>query len=291
VHLAFYNPLDWSRLIHFLRRDHRKILVVDAAVAFVGGAGLTDDFDPQVKAPLNWRETMVEVRGPVAQDWTQALLNNWHKVVAESLVPRSFTALAAQPHTDSPGQCGRVVLSSFDGRRDVRRALTVRFRSAQRRLWLATAYFVPSWKIRRLLRRAASRGVDVRVLVPGPTVDHPAVRHAGRRFFGRLLHSGVRIYEYQPRFFHAKTVLCDDWASIGSSNVDRWNLRWNLEANQEVDDTQFAEAVAAMFARDLAASEEIDYQQWRTRSWLSRLQESFWGWIDRVVDRRLQRHD
>jgi len=139
------------------------------------------------------------------------------------------------------------------------------------------------------LRAAAKRGVDVRLLLPGPHTDHPAVRHAGRRFYRRLLHAGVRIYEYQPRFQHAKLALIDDWVTVGSSNLDRWNLRWNLEASQEIDAPDLAAATTELFVTDFGASQEYHAHTWGRRSWWSRVAEHFWGAVDRWVDRQARR--
>lgn len=283
VRMNFYNPLQLPRLWRFLRRDHRKILVVDQDVAFVGGVGLSDDFDPIVRGSAAWRETVVECQGPVVQDWWRAFANNLAQVTDQSIVVPSGEVGARG------NQRGRVVLSAAQGRTEVRRAAVNRIRNAVQRVWLATAYFVPSWKIRRALRRAARRGVDVRLVLPGPHVDHPAVRHAGRRYYGRLLRSGVRIFEYQPRFFHAKTLICDDWVSIGSANVDRWNLRWNLEANQEIEDAGFALEVVEQFARDLSCSTEMTHMRWHRRGVMAKSLELFWGTIDRLIDRWLRR--
>jgi phosphatidylserine/phosphatidylglycerophosphate/cardiolipin synthase-like enzyme len=175
---------------------------------------------------------------------------------------------------------GRVTVTSALARQEIKRSLYSRARHAQQRLWIATAYFVPSRKLRRVLADADRRGVDVRLLLPGAYTDHPGVRHAGRRFYEGLLQAGVRIFEYQPRFLHAKTVLCDDWVSIGSSNLDRWNLRWNLEANQEVDDATFAQAVQSMFEEDFRQSVECRYEDWRRRPWYARWRERWWGRVD-----------
>ena len=142
------------------------------------------------------------------------------------------------------------------------------------------AYFVPSWKLRRALRRAARQGADVRLLLPGPETDHPAVRIAGQRYYTSLLKSDIRIFEYQPRVLHSKALICDQWVSIGSSNFDRWNLRWNLEANQAVDDEQFAEEVARMFVDDFADSAEIKLESWRRRPGYRKWRERFWGRVD-----------
>jgi phosphatidylserine/phosphatidylglycerophosphate/cardiolipin synthase-like enzyme len=148
-----------------------------------------------------------------------------------------------------------------------------------------SAYFVPARRFRAALGRAARRGVDVRLLTPGARTDHPWVRYASRRFYARMLRGGVGIYEYQPHMLHGKVIVCDDWVSIGSSNLDRWSLRWNLEANQEVADRRFADTVAALFERDFLASRLISRRHWGERAWLDRLRESIAGALDRQLDR------
>jgi len=177
-------------------------------------------------------------------------------------------------------QWGRVNYSRGLLYPEISRAVINRIRKAQRRVWLATAYFVPSMKLRRILRRAAKQGVDVRLLVAGDRTDHPAVRHAGQRFYRRLLRHGVRIFEFHPRFTHSKVLLCDEWTSIGSSNLDRWTLRWNLEANQEIEDVAFAHQVGAMLEEDFTKSHERLFSEWTGRPWYQRWKERFWGWVD-----------
>jgi cardiolipin synthase A/B len=160
-----------------------------------------------------------------------------------------------------------------------------RIDAAASRAWIMSAYFVPSRRFRKALRRAARRGVDVRLLLPGARTDHPWVRYAARRFYGKMLRNGVQIYEYQPQMLHAKVILCDDWVSVGSSNLDRWSLRWNLEANQEVADTAFADSVAQLFRDDCRRSLPISRRHWHRRAWFDRLRESIAGALDRHLDR------
>jgi len=283
IALAFYNPLRTTQLLRNFFRDHRKLVLVDGNVAFTGGAGIADEFDPPQHPEQAWRETLIEIQGPVVQDWQELFLDVWNR--------RQRTPVWLPPAGFSPAgnQRGRVTVTRGPIGQEIKRSLLNRLRSARVRVWITTAYFIPPWKIRRALKRAVHRGVDVRLLLPGPVTDHPAVRHAGRRFYDQLLPHKVRIFEYQPRFLHAKTTLCDNWVSIGSSNVDRWNLRWNREGNQEVDDAAFAETVAAMFREDFAHSAEISPAQWPTRGLQARALEWFWGRIDRLLDRRLPR--
>lgn len=288
VDLEFYNPLRTRKLIGNMFRDHRKLLIVDGVVAYVSGAGLTDEFDDPDHPQRSWRESAVEIRGPVLGDWQELYQRVWDRHAAAPL-----TLPASRSSAQSDDMPGRVVPSRSLRVQDIRRSLYRWVTRAEHRVWLATAYFVPSRKLLRSLRRAALRGVDVRLLVPGRHTDHPAIRHAGRRFYLSLLRHGVRIFEYQPRFLHTKALLCDQWVSLGSSNFDRWNLRWNLEANQEVHDSRFAQTVTAMFEEDFRQSNEIDAARWRRRSWVWRWRERLWGrvdhWLERLGRRRSSR--
>jgi cardiolipin synthase len=284
---AYFNPLPsysilynlyrilWHRTTHGLHRNHRKLLLVDGRLAYTGGTGITDAVEPPHAPQLRWRETMVEIQGPVVGDWQQLFTETWHNAGAAGLrLPR------VTPVATGDDQRGRVTINEARRRIGMQWSLNEHLQGAGQRIWFATAYFVPSWSIRRKLKRAARAGIDVRLLLPGPITDHPGARYVSRRYYGRLLRNAVRIYEYTPRFFHAKTVLCDDWVSIGSSNYDRWNLQWNLEANQEIDDPLLASTVAAMFVKDFDSSREYTGEEWRRRSWRSRALEWFWRQVE-----------
>jgi phosphatidylserine/phosphatidylglycerophosphate/cardiolipin synthase-like enzyme len=182
------------------------------------------------------------------------------------------------------------VLSEAWYRSELANAVAQRIGGANKRVWIMSAYFVPSRRFRKALRRAARRAVDVRLVVPGPLTDHPWVRHAARRFYGKLLRNGVRIFEFQPRVLHGKMSICDDWASVGSSNLDRWSFKWNLEANQEIDSAAFSAAAAAVFEKDCGQSLELDRQRWRKRAWMDRLQERVAGTLDRWLYRWRRPH-
>ncbi len=238
--LAFYNEPRWSSLASLFLRDHRKLLTVDGRIGFTGGAGLTDVFSPDARPDSFWWDCMVEMRGPVLNDWHLLFAGTWRRCL--------HSKLDVAPHRSEPllpGEPGRVVASAGLGRKDLGRSVVRRVRTANRRVWLATAYFWPSIRLRRALRRAARRGVNVRLVLTGPHTDTPIVRSVGRLFYKRLLVNRVVIYEYQQRFLHGKLILCDDWASIGSSNLDRWGALWNLDANQEVESPAFASQVQA----------------------------------------------
>ncbi len=285
IQLVFYNPTSLRKLYQNLFRDHRKLLLVDNKLAFVGGAGLSDDFMQPSHSVLNWHEVMLQVEGPVIQDWFDLFSRTWQLA---SLSPCPVSA--SPPPVMTEDQLGRVSIAEGFGRQEINRSLIKRCRGAERRIWISTPYFIISRKLRHILRRAARHGIDVRVLVPGPISDHPWVSHASRGYYTRLLRQGVRIFEYQPRFLHAKIQLCDNWVSIGSSNLDRWNQHWNLDANQEVDDPQFAARIETLFLKNFAQSVEIRFQDWLIRSRWQRLREWFWGRFVHLLELVGRRH-
>ncbi|HEC18755.1 MAG TPA: phosphatidylserine/phosphatidylglycerophosphate/cardiolipin synthase family protein [Gammaproteobacteria bacterium] len=295
--LAMYNPLHYGRLRRSLFRDHRKLLVVDGRVAFVSGVGLTDEFDPLSCPEDFWHDVAVQAQGPVLRDWQIIFQANWHYWARQSLPevkPPEMQLLSDKQMVpaDAFHQKGRVSGGRYFGAAGIQRSFVKHARHATERVWMMTAYFVPPRSLLRALRNAARHGVDVRLVLPGPKTDHPAVRYAGHRFYYSLLRAGVRIYEYQPRFVHAKVMLCDDWVSLGSCNADRWNLRWNLEANQEVLAEEFALRVRALFMEDMAQSKECHIQDWQRRPSYWRVSEWFWGnvaqWLD-TLSVRLRR--
>ena len=287
IRAVYYNPLAshswlynlykifWHHVYRGLYRDHRKLLLIDGEVAFTGGTGVVDQFDPPRHPEKRWRETMAEIHGPVLEDWQELFVEAWNRHTRDSLaLPRVEVDAAGN------GQQGRVTINEAHGWRGMRRSLIHQINQAEHKVWFATAYFVPAWNLRRALKRAARKGVDIRMLLPGPITDHPGARHAGRRYYRRLLNNGVRIFEYQPRFLHAKTVLCDDWVAIGSSNYDRWNLQWNLEATQEIHDQDLAARVEQIFEQDFLHCREYTYEDWCHRNWRLRLMEWFWRRVE-----------
>ncbi len=279
IELIFHNPLCFLKLKQNLFRTHRKYLIVDDKKAFIGGVGITDAF-----AGINaWRETVVEVSGRVVLDW-HTLFNKSITYWSETIkVPE-----VSEPHALTGDVSGRVVYTTTNSEhQEIKKALLIRIGHSQRDIWLATAYFIPTRKTRKALRKAAMKGRDVRLLLPGPITDHPAVRYASRRYYARLLRFGVQIFEYQGRFTHTKMVVVDDWFTIGSSNMDRWNFRWNLEANQEVEDANTTLRARSILLNDFRNSHQITYEEWRNRSSIQRIKEWFWGKVDLWLARRL----
>jgi len=284
VDLVFFNVPRWRAFPRMFVRDHRKLLVVDGTAGFTGGAGLTDVFSPDVQPDSSWSDCMVEIAGPVLDDWHALFARTWKRCAHRELDVVRQPSAALQP-----GERGRVAASAGLGTKEVGRSVIKRVRKAKIRVWIATAYFWPSNRLRRALRRAARRGVDVRLLLPSARTDAPVARGVGRLFYARLLSSGVAIYEYQPSFLHAKLVLCDDWVSIGSSNLDRWEILWNLDANQEIDSPAFARQVEGTFVqifdRSVVLRDASDVERpWSALLWRL-LARAILAWSTRAVSR------
>nr|WP_298412379.1 phospholipase D-like domain-containing protein [uncultured Halomonas sp.] len=284
VTLRFFNPLAWRGLSQNLTRDHRKLLVIDGQLAFTGGFGATDEFLE------TWFEIAVRIEGPVVNDWVKLFLYLWNSSLTRGEARNHSTRrlntqrirqdATKTPPVAEPGMRGRVVWGQGYRYQAIRFSLQHQIAHARQRIWICTPYFVPTLSLRRRLARAARRGVDVRLLLPGESHDHPGVRYAGQRFYGRLLRAGVRIFEHQPMFIHAKFSLVDEWVSVGSCNFDHWSLQWNLEANQEIQDAGFASQIATLFEQRFARSHEILPQQWKRRSWWQRIREGVYGTLD-----------
>lgn len=293
VILRFYNPIRLRRGIRNFYRDHRKLLLVDKVLAVVGGTGVTDEFWEPSRETSQWHEVMVEITGPMVIDW-QALFDrqfhaNPQRTAWRPVENFGLTHLPDMPVTGHG--LGRVAYADSRQHRDILQSLVRALNSGQKRVWLATPYFLPTWKVRRSLRRAAARGVDVRLLLTGPRTDHSSVRYAGHRYYPKLLRGGVKIFEYQPSFLHLKMVLIDDWVSIGSCNFDHWNLRFNLEANLEALDPALTRDVVASFDKDFALSTEITLKAWKSRPLWRRVKQRIWGWVDGIVVRLLIRRE
>ncbi|WP_434708070.1 phosphatidylserine/phosphatidylglycerophosphate/cardiolipin synthase family protein [Pseudomonas sp. R1-1] len=291
VELRFYNRLSWRRWVGNFYRDHRKLLLVDQCLAVVGGTGVTDEFWTPGEDASEWHEVMVQISGPLVIDWQLLFDRQWiANRYRRAWRPAAHFGLPRLPRVPDKGEgMGRVAYADARQHRDILQSLFRALNSGQKRIWMATPYFLPTWKIRRSLRKAAARGVDVRLLLTGPRTDHPSVRYAGHRYYPRLLKAGVQIFEYQPCFLHLKMVLVDEWVSIGSCNFDHWNLRFNLEANLEALDPSLTAAVEASFVRDFGLSQLVSLEEWQRRPLWRRVKQRVWGWVDRLVVNILDR--
>lgn len=287
VSLQFYNPIAWYKGARNLHRDHRKVLIFDHQIACIGGFGFTDEFciaSDNEQTP--WHEQMLVVKGGILADWQSLFEQIWQQADKPK---RKMLGLSKRKHSTLPlreaaSGLGRVAFSASRNNRDLLLPLITRIRHAQTRVWFSTPYFVPPRVLRIALTHAAQRGIDVRLQVCGNFTDLPGVRYAGQIYYAKLLRAGVKIFEYQPRFSHLKSVLIDQWGSLGSCNFDHWTLHWNLEANQNSLDPTLAKVMQQCFERDFTESTQLTPQGWRQLPLFYRLKIWFWGRVKRMAD-------
>lgn len=284
INIQIYNPIQLTKLFKNLHRNHRKLLLIDGNSAFVGGAGISDSFayghDHLFTSKSAWRETMLKVQGECVQDWHALFTDTWNlqsKIKIDSFAATNNKIASSQ-------STGKVLGSATENQNFIQQSLVNAIKKAKRDVWIVTPYFVPSLKLRRTLRAAARRGLDVHIMLPSQHTDNAWVRRFGQRFYLPLLVSGIKIYEYQHRFMHQKIALCDDWISMGSSNFDRWSFRWNLEANQEIVASEFAHQIRNMLQQDLTQCQQITLDFWKQRKHLAKTMDYIITIIDRWAD-------
>lgn len=263
ANVSLFRAPGWYELNKLNNRMHRRVLVLDGRIGFVGGVGIAEEWTGDCEDQDHWRETHLRIEGPVVRDILGGFLENWAEATGGLLASRHFPEL--RPHRN--GTSVLVVRSSPGGTgKELEGLFFTAIAGAKRRLWLTTAYFAPRKAFVDALADAARREVDVQIIVNGPHIDKEVVRKAGRRSYEELMEAGVRIFEYQQSLLHAKVLLVDDdWVTIGSANFDNRSFAINEEINVFFQHAEVAAELSEHFANDLAASKEIDLEAWRNR--------------------------
>jgi cardiolipin synthase A/B len=277
--VAWFRPLRWYTLNKLNNRTHRRILVVDGRIGFTGGVGIADEWMGNCEDPQHWRETHIRLEGPAVQDLSGAFLEHWSEATDCILMN-----LPEIPRKEG-GVCVHVTRSSAakDGT-DLEKLVYTAIAGSRQRLWLTTGYFVPRQAFVDALIAAVNRGVDVRILVNGPHSHREVARQAGQTYFTQLLEGGVRIFEYQKTFLHAKTLVIDDsWVTIGTNNFNNRSFMLNDEITVSVWDNDSAAELARHFLDDLDASIELDLEGWLKRPLAKRLYERATALIKREL--------
>lgn len=243
-------------------RDHRKILVVDRTIGYVGGYNIGSLYETQ------WRDTHIRVDGPAAWELSNAFIDFWnHYRQGEAPAlddegtpqwdPRIEAHLNAPSHLLFP----------------VRGMYLDAINRASQRIWITQGYFIPDADLLDAFIAAANRGVDVRVIMPAAS-NHVIADWLARGYFSELLSSGVRLFQYRDAMVHAKTVVVDgQWCSVGTANIDRLSLRGNFEVNLGIYDVPQAQHLERVFTNDLENCDELTTAEWRQRGPLTRFSE------------------
>jgi cardiolipin synthase A/B len=276
------NPKTW-RVNH---RDHRKQLVIDGRMAFIGGVNISDSYSsaPSGKPATGrqrpaatddeegWRDTHLQIEGPVVAEFQRLFLDTWTRQADAPPTPRHYYP--------EPSAQGDEIVRAIGSRADedaspIYMTLVSAITRAETEVHLTVAYFGPDRPLLKALTGAAQRGVAVKLVLPSYT-DSWAIFHLGRSHYTRLLRAGVEIHERHGAVMHAKTAVIDGvWSTIGSSNLDWRSFVHNDEINAVVLSVAFAAQMDAMFVADVAESEQILLAEWRRRSWWLRIKERF----------------
>ena len=282
VRVLEFNPVNPCKVLKgkewaLSHRDHRKILVVDGAIAFTGGVNISGVYSGssagrfrREKKDEPWRDTHIRIEGPAALRLQWLFMKTWERQKGPKLPGGDYF-----PYVEQAGNTLVRVVGSLPG--ESNRLIFMMYISAithaENSIYLTTPYFVPDDQMLKALTDAAARGVDVKILLPGFS-DSALVFYASRHYYSRLLKAGVQLFERRGGMLHAKTAVIDDvWSTVGSSNLDNESFLTNDEANAVILGRDFADSMQAMFERDLEESDQITPEEWEKRSFGNRLKE------------------
>jgi cardiolipin synthase len=277
--IRWVNPLLSFQIEEINYRTHRKALVVDGDVAFVGGMGIADQWARDQKDFPMWRDTMVEIHGPAVDDVEAAFNQNWIVVAGE--VEPVVEAASAPP--SGPGRSIVVWSSPQTGANELKILYLLAIAAARHSIDIESPYLIVDESSRWSLEEARRRGVRVRLLVEGDKTDAKTVKYASRSDYEWMLEDGVEIAEYQPAMLHTKAMVVDGLLSIvGSANFDNRSLELNDELNVAVFDRGLAARLTQDFDGDLKKSKKLDLQSWRSRPLPERARERVWSYFGEV---------
>jgi cardiolipin synthase A/B len=274
--VALFNSPTWYSLEEVNYRTHRKILVVDGNIGFTGGAGVDDQWKGNARNKDEWRDTQIEVRGPLARLLEGGFYENFIET-AGAIAPVLDDYV---PGKNAEGASFLVRSSPTGGSNDLKRLYLLAIASAKRSLDITTPYFVPDESTLWSLQDAVRRGVRVRLLVEGEITDAMPVKYASRYYYDQLLSLGLEIHEYAPTMMHTKVLVVDGiWSMFGSANFDNRSLELNDELNVAVTSRDLAARLLQDMEQDLKVSRRLDLETWRQRSLLMKTREHFWSYF------------
>jgi cardiolipin synthase len=292
IRIMASRPFKWTNPLHYVHRDHRKLIIIDMKKAFTGGLNIANEYSGfHVKhKESSWRDTGILLDGPIAGELFKNFAKSWYAWGGEKIeYPHCYAKRLHDEKQESllefsdlwKHRGGLLTMPIFSdsakGRRKMRRLLYYSINHAQKSINLTTAYFIPSWRMIETLVNAVKRGVKVRLLVPDIS-DVPAASYAGRAFFMKLLNAGVDIHTYLGQILHAKTYVFDDcWSIIGSTNLDFQSFRYNDEGNVGILDKGFASNLINIFEEDIKNSQKIEPESWKNRPFFDKLKEHFFS--------------
>jgi cardiolipin synthase A/B len=277
--VATFNPPHWYKLEELNYRSHRKILVVDGEIGFIGGAGIADQFAGHAQDRDHWRETQIRMRGPIVRLLEAAFYENFSEVHGP-VIP---VVNGPSPSTDASGPSVVIRSSPSGGSNDLKRLYLLAVASARRSLDITSPYFVTDESTMWALEDAVTRGVRIRILVEGDITDARPVKYSSRNSYDRLLQLGIEIHEYQPTMLHTKALVVDGiYCIAGSANFDNRSFELNDELNIGASSPDLARRLLEDFHVDLGKSKRLTLEAWRQRPMLDNVREHFWSYFAEI---------
>jgi cardiolipin synthase len=264
VKIALFHPFQIQDIGLFNNRTHRKLAIFDGRVGYVFGHGMAEEWTGHGQDDKHWRDTGVRIEGPVVNSIQAVFAENWVEqtsevIVGEKYFPRLPSSGGVRAHMTASSPQGGV------SRLEMLFKLAIS--AARKELVVQNPYFIPDGEIVGLLKRAAKRGVKIRIMLPGNATDSSVVRHAGHRRYEDLLQQGIEIYEMQGTLNHQKIMVVDGlWSFVGSTNFDDRSLDINDEASVGLIDPGVADQLRGAFQQDLPRCKRINLEEWRKRS-------------------------
>jgi cardiolipin synthase A/B len=253
VEIVKYHSVFWPDPRRYNKRTHRKLLIIDGRIAFIGGAGIADQWTGNAESPQHWRDNHYKVMGPVVAQLQASFISNWIKTRGNVLHGDDYF-----PPLQDSGSLEAQAVRSGAHYENLDLLYLLAIASAKKSLRIENAYFLPDDLTRKELVEAAKRGAKVEIIVPGKKIDQKLVRAASKRHWPELIKAGIKIYEYQPTMVHVKLMIVDDkFVSVGSGNFDNRSIRLNDEANLDVLDSDFAAQQTRLFEMDKKQSREM----------------------------------
>jgi cardiolipin synthase len=262
--VRYFRPPDPRHPFRAAHRTHRKVMICDEVVGFTGGVGIADEWLGDGRSEGCWRDTHVRLRGPAVAGLRSAFLDNW--VETDPVLFDAAFDEFPEHHAEGDAAVQIIKGTAEPGWNDISMTMRSLIELSGRRLRLTTAYFVPDDDLILRLCRAAQRGVDIQILLPGPGADKRFVQLAGEADYCRLLDEGIKVWCYQPSMLHAKILTIDGNVSmIGSANFNARSTSLDEEVDIVAFDRDVTSTLDAHFDADLEFSEEIDPSRWRRR--------------------------
>ena len=267
--MQWYHPLRWNTWQHADQRTHRKLLIVDGRVGFIGGAGIADHWLHATSAGPAWRDTVFRVEGGPVADLVSTFSENWLESSGEILsgegqfevdsLPDAAPAFVVASTPNGGGTTARILFQSL-------------IACARHTIRITTPYFLPDRSARAALIDAVQqRGMRVQILTAGPHIDHPSIRWLSLQSSRQLLDAGAEIYEYNPAMIHAKLLTVDgQWSVVGSTNFDHRSFALNDEVNLAVLDPELVSVIESDFLEDLRSSSRLTPSMLQERLLLGR---------------------